>query len=263
MEQSVPTPVKLAFCIGAYRLCDFVHLGLKQLQRLAPDAPILVSDDAAPESGHIENLATVHGAVYRGSAKRRGHFGGDVQAFVNAIAFAEAVGADVAVKVSQRFIFRKPESIDALTKAFNDPNIAFATPGQPKMPSSFGGTTKTGFGSFTVLSDLIAVRVGCLSSSDLLHKYRTRLMTEKVAWGSFIECLCDDLHQNVFPGRTVKIEELTNHQDLEDPIYLRRYQNTPQQYSMLAGTHGLGGNYMLHEWGAAEGKGYLCKPLCV
>lgn len=253
----------IAFTVGSYRLVDFVHLGLKQLRKLVGDSPILISDDSSPESGVIKALSDGHGASYRGSTKRRGHFAGDLQSLVNALAFAEAVGADVAVKVSQRFIFRKPEAIEAITKAFEDPNIVFATPGQPVLAGTFGRPPLNGFGSFTVLSDVIAIRVGCLSPSDLLHKYRSRLLTEKVAWGSFIECMADDIHRNVFPGRTVKIEDLTNQPDMEDSVYLRRYQNTEQQYVNLAAEHGIGGRFMLHEWGSAEGKSYLCKPMCV
>lgn len=261
MEQSVP--VKLAFTIGSYRLCDFVHLSLKQLRRLAPEAPILVSDDAAPESGHIENLATVHGAVYRGSTKRRGHFANDLQAFVHALAFAEAVGADVAVKVSQRFIFRKQEAIAAIIKAFDDPNIVVVTPGQPKVSASGFGNPSNGFGKFTVLSDVCAIRVGCISPSELLHMYRHRLMTEKVPWASFLECLIDDLCQNRFPGRSVKLEEITNDKDSEDPGFLRRYQNSEQQYRDLAATHGMAGVFPLTEWNQIEGRSYLCRPLVV
>lgn len=255
--------MKLAFTLSTYRLCDFVHLGLKQLKLLSPESPILVSDDSSPESGHIKALAEGFGAQYRGSTKRKGHFAGDVQSFVSALAFAEAVGADVAVKVSQRFIFRKPEAIEAITKAFEDPNTVFATPGQPKVAGAFGKAPTNSFGSFTVLSDLIAIRVGCLSPSDLLHKYRSRLMTERVPWGSFIECMCDDLHRNVFTGRTSKLEELTNQPDVEDSIYLRRYQNTEQQYAALAGTHGFGGRFPTTEWSVIDGRNYLCKPLVV
>lgn len=262
-----PTPAppviqpRLAFTIGSYRLADFVHLGLKQLRKLSPDSPILVSDDASPESGHIKNLAEEHGATYRGSTKRRGHFSGDVQAFVNALAFSEAVGADVAVKVSQRFIFRRQEAIDAIASAFEDPNIVMATPGQPKVGALSAMGRPHGFGAFTRLSDVTAIRVGSVSPTEILHMYRGRLITEKVPWGSFVECAIDGLCQR-FPERTVKLDQISNHQDIENPAFLRRYQNTPEQYRALAATHGIGGQFMLGEWGQAEGRAYLCKPMC-
>jgi hypothetical protein len=254
--------VTIAFTIGAYRLCDFVHLALRQIRQLSPDSPILVSDDAAPESGHIKRISEENGAQYRGSTKRRGHFASDLQSFVNALAFAEAVGADVAIKASQRFILRKREAVDAISRAFEDPNILVATPGQPKV-GSLGNGKPVGFGAFTTLSDIVAIRVGSVSPTELLHMYRERLMREKVPWGSFLECLIDDFHHRKFPGRTVKLEAITNHKDAGDPIYLRRYQNGEQQYRDLAGTHGLGGQFPLNEWGHIEGKNYFCKPMVV
>lgn len=255
--------MRLAFTIGSYRLVDFIHLGLKQIRKLSPDSPILISDDAAQESGSIKNLACQHDAAYSGSNKRRGHFAADAQSFVNALAFAEAAGADIAVKVSQRFIFRRPEVIAAITDAFADQNILVVTPGQPKV-GTIGNGRPMGFGAFTCLSDVVAIRVGAISPTEMLHMYRERLMREKVPWGSFLECTVDEFHHKRFPGRTVKLEALTNHNGtFEDPWFLRRYQNGEHQYRDLAATHGIVGQWPLHEWANIEGKKYLCKPMVV
>lgn len=254
--------MRIAFCIGSYRLVDFVHLGLKQLRLLVGDFPILVSDDAAPESGSIKNLAHQHDAAYSGSNKRRGHFASDCQAFVNALSFAEAAGADIAVKVSQRFIFRRPEVIAAITDAFADPNILVVTPGQPKV-GTIGNGRPMGFGAFTCLSDIVAIRVGAVSPTEMLHMYRERLLREKVPWGSFLECLIDEFHHAKFPGRTSKLEQITNHSDIENPIYLRRYQNGEHQYRALAAERGIAGQFPLGEWGSIEGRNYISKPMCV
>lgn len=251
--------LKLAFTIGSYRLTDFVSLGIKQIQRLSPDSSILVSDDLAEESNHMKLIADQHGANYKGSKTRRGHFSADFQSMVNALAFAEAAGADVAVKISQRTILRKPEAIDVIKRVFSDPNICVATPGQPK-PKTQNRASK-GFGAFTTLSDIVMIRVGCMTPQDLLVMYRERLIREKTPWACFIEVAVDDLHHRKFPGRTIKVDELTNPTD--DPIYLRRYQSTEQQYRDLAMTHGVNGNYPLVEWNAIERHRYLCKPMVI
>lgn len=256
MEQSVSEPVKLAFTVSSYRLCDFVNLSLNQLRRLAPDAPLLVSDDAAPESGHIQQLALIHGASYLGARVRRSHFAGDYQSLVSSLAFAEAAGCDVAVKMSQRLILRTPEAISVIQKAFSDPNICLATPGQP---TTSGGAHR-GFGAFTTLSDIVMIRVGCLTPKELIHMYRDRLLRDKAPWASFIEIAVDDLHRR-FAGRTVKIPELTN--PGPNPCYLRRYQASEQDYRNLAATHGMGGMFPLQEWGTIEGRNYISRPLVV
>lgn len=250
--------MKLAFTISAYRLCDFVHLGLKQIRKLSPDSPILVSDDISPESLGIRSHAEQHLAAYLPSRKRRGHFSGDFQSLVSALVFAQSRGADVAVKVSQRFIFRKPESIEVIQRAFADPNIMVATPGQPQV-NGFNRATK-GFGQFTTLSDVVAIRVGAISAEELLHTYRHQLLTDKAPWGSFIEVAINQLHGK-FAGRTVKIDELTTPQ--QDPIFLRRYQASEQDYRNLALEHGWNGRFPVAEWGAMEGRNYLCRPKVV
>ena len=104
-----------------------------------------------------------------------------------------------------------------------------------------------------------------MCSSDLeqlLHLYRARILRERgVPWASFIECLVDELHSNVFPGRTMKLEELTN--PTKDPIYLRRYQANEEQYRTLALEHGFNGLFCLGEWGQIEGQSYIAKPVVI
>jgi hypothetical protein len=251
--------MNIAFTISSYRLVPFVQLGLAQLRKLSPDSPLMVSDDLAQESEAMQKVAENYGALYRCSRIRRGHFANDFQSLVNALVFAEACGAQVAVKASQRFIFRKMESVDALRNAFSNPNIFAATPGKPQVLN--GGQPAKGFGAFGTLSDIVAIRVGAISAEQLLHLYRARILREKVPWASFIECLVDELHSNVFPGRTMKLPELTN--PTKDPIYLRRYQADEKAYRELALSHGFNAMFPLAEWGSIEGRNYFCKPMVI
>lgn len=252
--------MKLAFTISAYRLCDFVHLGLKQLRRLSPESEILVSDDISPESPGIAALASQNGAAYICSKKRRGHFSGDIQSLVYALGFARDRECDVAVKVSQRFIFRKVEAIEAIKRAFENPNICAATPGQPRVNGHAPAAAK-GFGQFTTLSDVVSIRTNALSPEELLHMYRKKITTDRAPWASFIEICVDLLHSEKFPGRTLKLEELTN--PTSDPIFLRRYQASDVQYRQLAGEHGFGGAFCCDEWARIDGRRYLCRPRVV
>lgn len=251
--------LKLAFTIGSYRLLDFVQLGIRQIQRLSPDSCILVSDDASAESSHIKRICDEHGVNYKRSKVRRGHFANDFQALVDSLSFAGAAGADVAIKISQRTILRKPEAIDVIQKVFADSNICAATPGQPKKTQ--GSRAAKGFTAFAILSDLVMIRVGCMSAQDLLVMYRERLLRERTPWSSFIECAVDDLHNRKFPGRTVKVPEFTDPTD--DPIYLRRYQSNENQYRELALSHGSNGRFPLDEWGQIERREYRCKPVVI
>lgn len=251
--------MRIAFTIGAYRLVSFVKLSAMQIRKFVPDADILISDDPSPETPHMQKLAEEMNCSYRGARIRRGHFASDFQSLVNALVFAEACGADVAVKASQRFIFRRPESIQVIERCFENPNIMAATPGQPKVTTS--SPAAHGFGKFGTLSDIVCIRASAMTAEQLLHLYRARIIRERVPWASFIECLVDELHSNVFPGRTMKLAELTN--PTADPIYLRRYQATEKDYRDLALAHGFNGLFPLIEWGQIEGQSYMAKPMVI
>lgn len=253
--------MKIAFTIGAYRLVPFIKLGIQQIRKFRPDAPILVSDDPSQETPHITKLCEEMNVQYRGARTKRGHFAGDFQSMVNALAFGEANGCDLTLKISQRCIFRRPEAIEAIEKAFENPNIMVATPGKPTVHT--GSRPSQGFGAFGTLSDLVIWRVGCMTGEQLLHLYRARLMREKVPWASFVECLVDELHSNTFPGRSVKIEEVTNPTPPQDPMFLRRYQIDEKVYRELALKHGWNAQFHLGEWGQLEQGAYLCKPVVV
>jgi len=240
--------MRLAFTIGSYRLCDFIRLGILQIRKLCQDAPILISDDRSPESPFIEAMAAELGTGYIASRVKRSHFGGDAQALVNSLAFAEATGCDVSVKVSQRFVLRLPEIINVIERTFSDPNIQFASPGQPKFVR--GTKTTMGFGAFAVLSDIVMMRVGSMKPEEIIEVYRRRIEREKVPWKDFVESLIHTLHLDTFPGRSVMVPELTD--PAPDPIYLRRYQCQEQDFLKLAAQNGFGGRFPCCEWGEIE-----------
>ncbi len=251
--------MNFAFTIGAYRLCDFVKLNVLQIRKLCPEAMILISDDRSSESYFMEKIANDLHCSYVCAREKRGHFAGDVQSILNSLAFAEAAGADVAVKISQRLIFRSPSTIGALRAAFEDPNIHFASPGQPK--GVRGSKSTQGFGQFAVLSDLVCTRVGAIKPEEIKQVYVERIQNEIVPWKEFIEALIHSLHINKFPGHSSYLPELTD--PGPDLPFLRRYQCAEGDYHRLAAEHGMTGKFPLTEWGAIEGGTYRPKALVV
>lgn len=251
--------MKIAFEISSYRLTSFVQLGLAQFRKLSPESELMVSDDRAAESDAIAAIANKFGALYRCSRIRRGHFAGSFQGMIHALTFAKAVGADIAVHVSQRFIFRKIEAVEILRTCFGNKDIMAATPGKPAVAGNHRAAA--GFGAFGTLSDIVAIRANAMTPEQLLDLYRARLLREKVPWASFIEVLVDELHSNVFPGRTMKLGELTN--PTADPIYLRRYQAQEKDYRDLALSHGFNGSFPLIEWALLERSAYFSKPVVI
>lgn len=251
--------MRLAFTIGSYRLCDFVKLGILQIRKLCPDAPVLISDDRSPESPFMEAIAGELGTSYIASRVKRSHFGGDAQAIVNALAFAEAAECDVAVKISQRFILRLPQVIKVIERTFSDPNIQFASPGQPK--TVHGSKRTMGFGAFAVLSDIVMIRVGAIPPQEIIDVYKRRIERERVPWKDFVESLVHTLHLDTFPGRSVMVPELT--EPAPDPIYLRRYQCRAADFVQLAAENGMRGKFPVDEWSAIEAGTYRPQVMVV
>jgi len=247
--------MRFAFTIGSYRLCDFIRLNIRQIQEIFPDSPILVSDDASPESHIIERIAKDCGVNYIGTKGKRGHFGGDVQALLNCLAFGEAAKSDVYVKVSQRFVFRKPECRAILEDYFS--KFDFASPGQPK--KIHGMTMTHGFGAFAVLSDLVVFKAGTLGPHELMEIYRNRINNEQVPWKDFVESLIHALHLYRYKDRSVMMPEFTD-SSKEDPLYLRRYQSSEREYQSLASQRGIAGRFPLAEWAVLDGRSYVVNP---
>ena len=105
--------MNFAICIGAYRLKDFVELNILRCRRIfGADVPIIVSDNLSDASPAIAALAQRYGTLYRCPTAPYSHFSGDVQSAINALALADATGADVALKLSMR--------LNPLLPAFRD-----------------------------------------------------------------------------------------------------------------------------------------------
>lgn len=251
--------MRVAFTIGAYRLCDFIKLNILQLRRLVPGAKILISDDVSPESRYIQDICKEFEVPYLGSDVKRGHFAGDVQAIINALSFGRATNADVAIKISQRFIFRKPECLGAVLSSFLDETVDMVCPGVPNV--THGAKQSGGFGKFAVLSDVVAFRPSAVDPNMVLDAYRKRVETEIVPWKDFVEALVHSLHTGPLNGRSRIVEAITN-TSLEDPGYLRRYQCDARRYLELAKEVGLSGRGLFPtcEWHGIDGRMYSPRP---
>lgn len=254
--------MKFALTIGAYRLLDFIHLGICQLQKVFPGEPILVSDDQSERSPHIAELATKLGATYAGSNSKRGHFSGDLQALLNAVQFARAHECEWAVKVSQRFIFKNPAARQCLLEGLSSPSVVFGLPGRldPKTLRPFAAH---GFTKLPCQTDLLVLRVDGVDPEVILSDYRKKMENIHYApHGTFIEGLASDLFHGRFKDRATILHDFTAHLPGREggDLYLRRNQNHDYDYRALAREHGINGDFNLEEWAQLEKRGYWPYP---
>lgn len=250
----------IAITIGAYRLTQFIELNIRQCRAVfGEEAPIIVSDDASLESPQIKALAERLGCAYSCPEKRRSHCSGDFQAFINGAVLARQIGADVVVKLSQRFI---PLSgfKELILDPFNDPSVKVVVPGQPKL-HTFARSSARFFNKFTILSDCVAWRVEDLPAERLMEIYRERVAKAEKPADQFIEVAWGHICTEIFPHNHRAVEELANPQIGQPKKYLRKAQTPPHEYANLAASHGIRGDFPLGEWIHIEGRDtYLGLP---
>lgn len=247
-----------AITIGSYRLPQFVELCVRRCRRIFDDGvPILISDDLSDLSPTIKDLANRLDCGYVVGDGRQSHFGGDMQAVLNAIAWAD--NADIAIKISQRFIPVLYDFRLALEKAFATPSTMVAVPGQIQA-RQISRPQAAFYGRFGILTDVIAIRRGAISTKELLDTYIQRVRTPKARSDCFVETTFGWLLANKFQGAHAIVPEWTNHQPFKPKVYLRKSQSNALEYEQVAAMEGMTGNWDLREWIQIERHGYLARP---
>lgn len=243
--------MKFAVTIGSYAMPEFVELNILALRHVFGHAiPILVSDDWSDKSVEIRDLAGFYGAHHTCSESPRGHFAGDCQATVNALAFAEAEKADIALKISQRIVLCEPVCQDVLERHFSDPNVWLALPARIP-PGTIKRAESRFFSNMAVQTDLLAIRTGTISPAELKDTYETKVRGNRMRHAALIEGLWADMIDTKFAGHYAFMLEFTAPFPGRDPLYLRKCQSQPADYLILAeklGMKWVGHPPLLQEW---------------
>lgn len=247
--------MNLSIVIGAYRLAPFVHLNILQCRKVFGDVPILVSDDRSDESPSVQAVAEKLGCAYVCPPSRRSHTSGDLQSFINGAAFAEQMGSDVVLKLSQRLI--PLDGMDRLILPhFENPDTWIVLPGQPDK-KTFARASAVFFNKFTALTDIVAWRPEQLPASKIAELYRAQCGGAKQRSDQFIEVFWGTLTSGVYKDHSVSVHELANPQLGKAKAFLRKAQSHQHEYANLAAAHGIDGDWTTAEWAHIEKKGYL------
>lgn len=250
-----------SIAIGAYKLPQFVELCIKRCRTLfGPDVPILVSDDFSDRSTAIRAIANAHECDYDCPAKRRSHFSGDMQVFINALKFCEELETDAVVKISQRFIPVLPAFKDAMDTAFANGDVQVCLPGQIHR-RQIARREAMFYSKFGILTDVLAIRRGAITPKELIDCYRKRCHPGSRPSDSFAETTWGCLLAERFGGRRHRIlPEWTNHQPNQPKVYLRKSQAKETDYGQIGAMEGMAGHWDLREWRLIEMRGYKPKP---
>jgi hypothetical protein len=116
---SLPDDPACAVVLGSYRWPRLVELQVRAIRHTCGPVPILVSDDCSPGFGppvepgsrfaELQELCTRYPDVTLWpNVERIGHTGGDLSACWKGLIWAQARGARVLAKLSQRFVLTLP-----------------------------------------------------------------------------------------------------------------------------------------------------------
>jgi len=249
--------MKFAACLGSYALPHFVDLNIRWLKAVFGNIPILVSDDKSYESAKIKAVTAAHGCSYYQSRERRGHFGGDVQAIVNAITFGQQTGADISIKISQRFLILSPDIKSKAEQIFAGEKIFCALPGRVP-PAQIKG--HKGFAHYPYLTDVMFFAPQRIEASFIKNFYDTCWKTATKWHELLVEISVAKLMQEQWKDKHTLFNEITAHEAGKPFRFLRRYMNTPDDYKRVAERVGLTGHFSTSEWRKLEPK-YLVRPM--
>lgn len=242
--------MKFAITIGSYSLADFVELNVLQCRHVfGADVPILISDDISKNSPEIRELAE-RLQVHHIAGGPRGHFAGDQAAAVNALSFARQMGAELALKLSQRLILVDPACAAILSNHFASPNIWLGVPGRISAHSIKQAASRF-FANFSVLTDILCIRTDSITPEQLKERYEHRVRNASNQHDKLIESLWANLLDTHFANHTVFMDEFSHPRN--PALYLRKAQSQPADYERVALDRGMKSfNPILVEWKAME-----------
>ena len=250
--------METAVTIGSYCLPQFVELCALRCRRLfGENTPILISDDLSHKSEEIKGMASRIGCAYVVGDGRFSHFGGDMQALLNAVTWGSQ--SDITLKISQRFIPVLHAFKDVMDKVFEDPEMLLAVPGQLS-PHQIARPQAAFYRTFGILTDVIAIRSGALDAESLLNDYLGRLRNPKRHSDCFVETTIGNMLSSTFKGKHRILKEWTIHEPMRPKLYLRKAQSNASEYAKVAKMENIDGEWDLREWGQIEKGRYMPRP---
>lgn len=230
--------MKFAAAVGSAGYPHFTELNVCLLRAVfGNDLPIVIRDDRSQDTPAIEAIASRRDCYFRTSDVPLGHFGGDVQTFIDALALGEHEGCDVAIKMSQRAMVAHPDLRSVIESKFQDDRVSMVIAGRPDVRRIREGHKQ--FGRFPCLSDIVFMRVATVKPEFFKESYEEQVRNGKAYHDCFVELFLHNLANGPLKDHVLLAPELTEHRAGMPPLYLRRYQNPVSDYIRLAKNFGI------------------------
>lgn len=249
-----------AITIGAFQLFNFVRLNVAWARRVfGEEAAICIYDSPSEENERIKALAEEYWCAYFCEPTNRGHFGGDIQASVAAIAFAQHHKRDIGIKLNQRTILLSPEIPQLLAEDFADPLTWLVTPDRYPAESILHESSKF-HSRFEQSVDVLAFRVKEWNAQGVADRYRQQWTEGTGKFDTYSEVFWANESRRLGPAHR-KPAWLTAHVPGEPFKYLRKIQNRESDYAKAAMDAGLAiGSFPTGEWSRLKPGEYRPSP---
>ncbi len=156
------------------------------------------------------------------------------------------MNADLALKVSLRFLLVDPAAKDVLEQHFANPDVWLGLPGRISA-HTIKQQASMFFAHFSVLTDILCVRTNSITPQMLKDRYETRVRNAGNAHDKLAESLWANLLDTHFATHAVSMNEFSVPRT--PPIYLRKAQSHPADYEKVAHERGMTRlNPVLVEW---------------
>jgi hypothetical protein len=243
--------------IGSFQLFNFVRLNVAYARKVFGDAPICLYDAPSEESPKVQALAEEYGCAYVTERVNRGHFGGDIQSAVIAIAFAQQHQCDVGIKLNQRTILLSPEIPQLLAREFKNPEVTLVTPNTYPAESIIDQSSR--FHSlFPAAVDVLCFRARDWDAQGVADRYTRQWKESDYKYATYSEVFWGNESLRLGSAHK-KVDWLTTHDCPQK--YLRKIQNREADYNAAAVAIGLpAGQFATAEWSKLKPGQYRPSP---
>jgi hypothetical protein len=252
--------VRLSVAIGCHALTNFIRLNVASLRRVFCDeTPLLLYDSPSDANEDIRKVAEDYGCAYFCERANRGHFGGDIQAAVTAIAFAQEHECDIGIKLNQRTILLSTDIPKLLTEAFHDPKVTLVTPGRYPRESILDKESEF-HSRFPQSVDVLCFRSKDWDAQGVADRYKQQWTTGTGKYDVYSEVFWANESKRLGSAHKM-VDWLTAHTPGEPFKYLRKIQNTESHYNESAIALGLkAGRFVVQEWSKLKPGEYRPSP---
>lgn len=254
--------MNFAISVGTFKLLSFAELQLRSLRNIfGYTTPILVYDGASDVSQKVKDLADRYECSYVTEENNRSHFAGCLLNSVCSVAFAQHVGASLAIKLNQRLLLLSDDIPERFEEVFSNSKIDIAMPPTVRPETIYDHRSRF-HAKFRYMPDCIVIRANRVNPQWIADSYGAQVKNGTTPHDALTEAFWQRQVDSTFKDRFAPLTWLSEPTD--PPIYLRKIQHRESDYQKAAVDLGMTeASFPCAEWNNLAGAAYRPAPRAV